>query len=52
MTDETRPVEQPISTREWIRGLLFVVIFTAAVVGLGIWALVSFVFRCACTTPA
>jgi hypothetical protein len=31
---------------------MFVVIFTVALVGLGIWALVSFVLRCGCTTPA
>lgn len=51
MADESGEVE-PITTREWIRGLLFVLIPVAAV-GLVIWVLVSFVLPCGClTTPA
>jgi hypothetical protein len=51
MADETRPVDQPITTREWIRGLLVVLILMAAV-GLAIWMLVSLVLPCGCLTPA
>jgi hypothetical protein len=51
MADETGTVEQPITTREWIRGLVFVLILMAAV-GLVIWMLVSFVLPCGCLTPA
>jgi hypothetical protein len=52
MTDKTQAVEQPITTREWIRGILVVVVLTTAAVGLGIWLLGTFVFGCGCTTPA
>ena len=52
MTDGTGPVESPITTREWIHGILFVVIVTAVVVGVGIWVLATFVLPCGCTTPA
>lgn len=51
MADETGPAEEPITTREWIRGLLFVLLPLAAV-GLVIWLLVSFVLPCGCLTPA
>jgi hypothetical protein len=51
MGDETGPVEQPITTGEWIRGLLFILI-PMAVVALVIWMLVSFVLPCGCLTRA
>ena len=41
-----------IKTRDLIRGLLSVAVLTAAVVGLVIWVLASFVLPCGCLTPA
>ena len=52
MSDETRPADQPYTPGEWIRGVLFVVLATAAAIALGIWLLATFVFRCGCTMPA
>ena len=52
MSDETRPADQPYTSGDWIRGVLFVVLATAAAITLGVWLLATFVFRCGCTTPA
>jgi len=52
VTDEGKPDEQRVTTREWVRGLAFVVIAVAAVVGLGAWLVFSFVLPCGCLTPA
>lgn len=52
MTDETQAAEQPITTREWARALLVVIIAAALMVGLGIWFVFSFVLTCGCTKPA
>lgn len=52
MTNETGTTEPQITTGEWVHGVLLVLILTAVVVGVGIWALVSFAFPCGCTTPA
>lgn len=49
MADEAPP---PVTTREWVRGIVVVVVATAAVVGVGAWFVFSFVLACGCTTPA
>ena len=52
MSDETRPADQTVVTREWIRGLVVVVVAVAAIAGVGVWFVSSFVLACGCTTPA
>jgi hypothetical protein len=52
VADETRPADQPVTTREWIRGLVVVVVAVAAIAGVGYWFVSSFVLACGCTTPA
>ena len=51
MTEETPTTEQPITTGEWVRGLLIVIVAAAVMVGLAVWLVVPNILTCGCTRP-
>jgi hypothetical protein len=43
---------EPVTTRDWVKGIVVVVGVTVLGVAGTIWVLANFVFGCGCTRPA